>query len=118
MMSNRPGLNALSCSALFGLDHQVTRAEMTPPQTAAASSIQPILTASQRLRVTLCIQANCVVPASASAATSGAPQNSPTRAGAPSVEMTRKPTAWLPRNSPPRCRHPWPAAQAACAAWY
>ena len=31
---------------------------MTPPQTAAASSIQPAFTASQCLRVTLCIQAN------------------------------------------------------------
>jgi len=78
---------------LFGPSHQVTRAVITPPQTTAASSIQPTLTASQRLRVTLCIQAKWVVPTSDSAATSGAPQNRPTSTGAPSVEMTRKPTA-------------------------
>ena len=74
---------------------------MTPPQTAAAGSTQPILAASQRLRVTDCTQANRVVPVSSSVAISGAPQNSPARAGAPRVMMTRKPTAWLPRNSPP-----------------
>jgi hypothetical protein len=62
MMSNRLGLNASRCRALSGPDHQVTRPEMAPPQTAAAASAQPVLTASQRLRVTDCTQANQVVP--------------------------------------------------------
>jgi hypothetical protein len=37
---------------------------MTPPQAAAASSIQLALTASQRPRVMLCVQAKWVVPIS------------------------------------------------------
>ena len=90
---------------------------MAPPQTAEASSSQPALTASQYRRVMLCIQANWMVPASSSPATSGAPQNSPKRTGAPRVAMTRKPTTWLPMNSPLPRMQPWPAAQAAALAW-
>src|SRR5258708_4289858 len=99
VMSNRPGLKASSCRALSGPEHQVTRAETAPAQAAAASSIQPGLTVSQCLRVMVCIQANWLVPVSSSCATSGAPQKTPSRAGTPRVMMTRKPTAWLPRNS-------------------
>jgi len=54
MMSNRPGSNESACKALSGPDHQVTRAETAPPKAAAPRSSQPTLTASHRLRVTLC----------------------------------------------------------------
>ena len=60
---------------------------------AVLIAITGVQAANQRLRVMLCIHAKWVVPASDSAATSGAPQNSPTSTGAPSVMMTRKPTA-------------------------
>ena len=94
------GLEVLAVGAFTGLDHQVTRAETTPPQTAAASSTQPALTVSQRPRVMLCVQANWLVPVSSSGATSGAPQNTPSRHGT-TTSGGQKPTArGLPRVRP------------------
>ena len=63
----------------------------------------------------LCIQANWLVPVSSSAATSGPPQNSPASTGVPTVRMTRKPTARLPRNSPPWLPQLWVAVHAMSA---
>ena len=57
-MSNWLGWKFCCLRAFTGLDHQVTRAETAPPQTAAASSTQPTWVASQRRRETPCIQAN------------------------------------------------------------
>ena len=99
--SNRLELNASPSSALFGPSHQVTSAETTPPVTAPASSTQPALTASQRRRVIPCVQAKTRAEVSASYATSGAPSSIPSTAGTPRVMTTRKPTAWLPRDSVP-----------------
>ena len=80
-VSNWPGWNAFACSALFGPDHQVVRAAIAPPQAAAASSSQPALTVSQRVRVTLCAHAKSLVRDSSSCATSGAPHSMPSTAG-------------------------------------
>src|SRR5580658_1823163 len=74
--------------ALYGPDHQVTMAETAPARTAAASSSQPALTASQRRLVMLCVQANWFVPVSSSLATSGAPQNRPGSSGTADVAVT------------------------------
>ena len=65
-----------------GADHQVTASVSTPMATAAPSSARPSLVASQRPRVTLWVQTSRWVPASSSRATSGAPQNAPSSAGA------------------------------------
>ena len=51
------------------------------PETAAASISQPTLTASQRPRATLCIQANRMVPVSSSAASSEGSRTSRPGAG-------------------------------------
>src|ERR1017187_5045404 len=98
-MSNLPGLNFQWLRAFCGPDHQVTKADTAPAQAAAASSTQPVLTVSQRLRVTLCIQANWLVPVSSSRATSGPPQNRPSRHGTAKVSVTRVDSSGLPRDS-------------------
>jgi hypothetical protein len=60
------------------------------------------LTVNQRVRVTLCTQVHCSEPVSISCATSGAPQNSPSRAGTISViSMIRPVASPLPLNRPP-----------------
>src|ERR1022692_524999 len=71
--SNLLTWKASAVSALDGPDHQVTRAETAPARTAAASSSQLVLTASQRRLVMLWVQANWCVPVSSSLATAGAP---------------------------------------------
>ena len=53
----------------------------SPAVAMLASPIRPTLTVSQRLRVTLWVQASRWVPVSSSRVTSGAPQKIPTRAG-------------------------------------
>ena len=98
-MSNWPASKFCCLRAFSGPDHQVTRAATAPPQAAAASSIQPALTASQCLRVTLCIQANWLVPVSSSRATSGPPQNTPSRHGTTKVSVTRSNSTGVPSDS-------------------
>src|ERR1017187_5475791 len=118
-MSNLPGLNFQWLRAFCGPDHQVTKADTAPAQATAASSTQPVLTVSQRLRVTLCIQANWLVPVSSSLATSGAPQNSPSRAGTARVSVTRTRSGASPRDSvPARLPQVLVAAHEARAEWY
>ena len=80
-VSKWPGSNALAKRALSGPDHQVVRAVTVPLQAAAASSSQPALTVSQRIRVTLCVHAKSLVRASSSCATSGAPHSMPSTTG-------------------------------------
>ena len=80
-VSKWPGSNALANCALSGPDHQVVRAVIAPPQAAAASSSQPALTVSQRVRVTLCVHAKSLVRVSSSCATSGAPHSMPSTTG-------------------------------------
>src|SRR6202453_517150 len=88
VMSNRLTWKASAVSALSGPDHQVTTAETAPASTAAPSSSHPVLTASQRSLVMLCVQANWCVPVSSSCATIGAPQNSPGSSGTADVATT------------------------------
>src|SRR5580693_8812463 len=88
VMSNLLTWKASAVSAVYGPDHQVTRAETAPARTAAASSSHPVLTASQRRLVTLWVQANWFVPVSSSCATIGAPQNSPGSSGTADVATT------------------------------
>src|SRR5215469_9316608 len=97
--SNWPGRKFWCWRAFTGLDHQVTRADTAPPQAAAASRAQPILTASQRLRLMLCIQANWVVPVSTSLATTGPPQKAPSRHGTSKVRLISRDSNGLPRFS-------------------
>src|SRR5580692_1455079 len=85
-VSNWPGVNAVADSALIGPDHQVASADTAPPQATAASSSQPALTASQRVRVTVCVHAKSLVRASSSDATSGAPHSMPSTTGTTSVK--------------------------------
>jgi len=80
-VSNWPGANASACSALPGPDHQVVSAAIAAPQAAAASSSQPALTVSHRVRVTLCVHAKSMVRDSISCATSGAPHSMPSTTG-------------------------------------
>ena len=91
-------------AALRGPDHQVTRAAIAPPQTAAASSTQPTFTASQRVRVMLCAQAKSLVRASNSCATSGAPTSTPNRTGASMLRMAKSCPSTLPSEEPPSWR--------------
>ena len=65
----------------IGPAHQVMSRLSSPVVTMAARPIRASLTAIQRVRVTLWFQARRNVPASSSRVTSGAPQNSPIRAG-------------------------------------
>lgn len=60
---------------------QATKAPVTAPKSAAAPASTPILTASQRRRVTDWVNARRWVPCSSSRASSGAPQNMPTTSG-------------------------------------
>jgi hypothetical protein len=85
----------------------VTSAAITPPQTAAASSVQPTFTSSQRLRVTLCAQAKSVVRASNSCASNGAPTSIPNSTGAARLKRTRSCPATLPPSDivAPRSPH-------------
>ena len=118
-MSNWPGWKFWWLRAFTGLDHQVTRAETAPPQAAAASSAQPTLTVSQRPRVMLCIQANWLVPVSNSRATSGPPQNTPSRHGTTTVSVTSKDTTGVPRISVfARLPQVWLAVHEVRADWY
>ena len=118
-MSNWLGWKFWCLSAFTGLDHQVTRAETAPPQAAAASRAQPILTASQRRRVMLCIQASWLVPVSNSRATSGPPQNTPSRHGTTTVSETRMNMTGEPRvRVLARLPQVWLAAHKADADWY
>ncbi len=73
-------------------------AETAPARTAAASSSHPVLTASQRRLVMLCVQANWFVPVSSSCATVGAPQNSPGSSGTAAVATTSVVKAGLLRD--------------------
>src|ERR1700729_2692591 len=118
-MSNWPGWKFWCWRAFSGLDHQVTRAETTPPQAAAASRAQPTLTVSQRLRVMLCIQANWLVPVSISRATRGPPQNTPRRHGTTTVNVTSSDSAGLPRiRVLARLPQVWLAGPEVRADWY
>ncbi len=85
--SNQPCWNWFWWSAFSGAYHQVTSPATAPPKAAPASSSQPVLTDSQRRRVTDCVHANCAVPVSRSLATAGLPQNIPNRSGAARVSM-------------------------------
>src|SRR5215467_3716070 len=98
-MSNWLGWKFCWLRAFSGLDHQVTSAETAPPQAAAVSKAQPTLTLSQRPREVVCIQANCVVPVSISWATSGPPQNTPSRHGTTTVAVTSRVIKGEPRFS-------------------
>src|ERR1700678_2162079 len=91
--SNRLTWKASAVSAWEGPDHQVTTAETAPARTAAPGSCHPVLTASQRSLVMLCVQANWCVPVSSSCATIGAPQNSPGSSGTADVAPTSVTTA-------------------------
>src|SRR3984957_17069204 len=110
-VSNWPGMNAVADSALIGPDHQVVSAETAPPQTTAASSSQPALPASQRVLVTLCVQAKSLVRASSSDATSGAPHSMPSTTGTTSATYGKSLSSPLTRVG--ACsRHPLFPAQA------
>src|SRR5262245_6657293 len=98
-ISNWEGSKFCWLSEFSGPDHHVTRAETAPAQTAAASRAQPTLTVSQRLRETLCIHANWLVPVSNSLATSGPPQNTPTRHGTTTVSVISRVITGEPRIS-------------------
>ena len=65
----------------IGRDHQVTIRLSKPVAATLAAPTSASLTATQRVRVTLWVQARRWVPFSNSRLISGAPQNAPTRAG-------------------------------------
>jgi hypothetical protein len=65
----------------IGPDHQVSSRLNRPAVAMAASAPTPSLVASQRVRVTLWVQASWKVPASNSRVSSGAAQNVPMMAG-------------------------------------
>ena len=65
----------------MGLNHQVRMRLSSPATAMLARPTTPSLTASQRVRVTLWVQASRKVPVSSSRATSGAPQKMPSSAG-------------------------------------
>src|ERR1700722_1478327 len=108
-VSNWPGVNAVADSALIGPDHQVKSVETAPPQTTAASSSQPALTASQRVRVTLCVHAKSLVRASSSDATSGAPHSMPSTTGTTSVKYGKSLIKPLTRGGACSRHPPFPA---------
>jgi len=75
----------------------------------------PALTASQRVRLTLCVQARRWVPASSSRATSGAPQKTPIAAGTASRigPISCLSTSSWARNAAPAPPQPTVAARLA-----
>ena len=84
-MPKEAGLKRFAVILSMGLNHHETIRLIAPPTTALASPTRPSLTASQRRRLTLCVQARRKVPVSSSRATSGAPQNIPMSTGTTST---------------------------------
>ena len=80
-----------------GLDHQVTIRVRSPAAAIDARPTSPSLVASQRVRLTLWVQASRNVRFSSSRATRGAPQKIPMSAGA---TRTTCPSCWRRRSFP------------------
>ena len=91
---------AATLALSIGADHQFTAKLPSPAAVMAAMPTRPSFTASQRVRVMLWFHTSRCVPASSSRAISGAPQNSPMRAGRTNTtEVTAKPGPRLSRTN-------------------
>lgn len=86
----------------MGPDHQVTARLPRPAAAVVARPMSASLTVSQRVRVTVWFHTSRWVPFSSSRPISGAPQNSPTRAGRISTTaMSARKTAWWSSKNRP-----------------